>query len=316
MNLNSILQSNYSVLVKQCPIEKVDWPVLSERGIHFYVKREDLIDQQVSGNKIYKLAGYLKAAKEQGATTLVSFGGYYSNHLHALAAVGKELGLKTVGVVRGQRPAELNPTLQDCGDNGMHLEFITREAYRDKSNSDFLKALTKQYPNALIIPEGGGGELGLVGVEALGEYVSESFAGKSLTVCVPCGTGTTLAGLVKGGGLGHKFEGFAVVKPRVNDTLLEENVRQWLGTSASHLWPQWKIHYDFCGAGYAKVSPELIDFMREFELAYKIPLDPVYTGKMFLGIEQLAKDGHWRAGDTVLAIHTGGLQGRRGFPSI
>lgn len=303
------------------PPEEIHWAPLSDRGIHFFMKREDLLDQQISGNKLYKLLGHLQQAKEMGAKTLVSFGGYYSNHLHALAAVGQCLGLKTVGVVRGEEPAQLNPTLSDCLNSGMQLVFITRERYRNKDCPKYLEELGKDFPKSYIIPEGGAGREGLLGCQALGAQLSKSFAGQPLTVCVPCGTGTTLAGLIAGSALGglpgeHDYEGFAVVKPRATDERLEVGVEHALDRSGVSDQVPWCINYDFHAGGYAKLPAVLLAFMNEFEAQTGIALDPVYTAKMLWGIKALAERGHWQSGVNVLALHTGGLQGRRGYSAL
>jgi len=317
----ALLALDGAALAESNPAEEIQWPPLNERGIRFYIKREDLLDQQISGNKLYKLIGHLQQARQQAAQTLVSFGGYYSNHLHALAAVGQCLGLMTVGVVRGQEPRQLNPTLLDCRTLGMQLLFINRAQYRNKDCPDFLAQLEDTFSDAYIIPEGGGGLQGLLGCQALGAQISKSFNGKPLTVCVPCGTGTTLAGLIAGSALegpseDHDYEGFAVVKPRSSDERLEVTVDRGLAQSSIARMPRWRINYDFHGGGYAKLPQVLLEFMNGFESQTGITLDPVYTAKMLWGIETLAAQGRWQAGDNVLALHTGGLQGRRGFSEL
>jgi len=300
--------------------EEIHWPPLNEKGVRFYIKREDLLDQHISGNKLYKLIGHLQLARQQGAQVLVSFGGYYSNHLHALATVGQRLGLMTVGVVRGEEPSQLNPTLTDCRQRGMRLIFTSRAQYRNKDCPDYLDELKQTFPGAYIIPEGGAGKEGLLGCQALGAQITQYFTGQPLTVCVPCGTGTTLAGLVAGAALEgpqeHEYEGFSVVKPRPNDERLEVTVNRWLAPFEQTAIPRWRINYDFHAGGYAKLPAALLDFMLGFEDQTGISLDPVYTAKMLWGIESLARQGRWQAGANVLALHTGGLQGRRGFAAL
>jgi len=317
----ALLALDGAALAKSNPAEEIHWAPLNDRGIRFYIKREDLLDQQISGNKLYKLIGHLQQARQQGAQTLISFGGYYSNHLHALAAVGQCLGLMTVGVVRGEEPKQLNPTLIDCRKLGMQLLFISRAQYRNKNCPDFLAELGAAFPGAYVIPEGGGGLQGLLGCQALGSQISKSFNGKPLTVCVPCGTGTTLAGLIVGSALDgpsedHDYEGFAVVKPRPTDERLEVTIDRGLAQSSIAGMPRWRINYDFHGGGYAKLPQALLEFMNGFESQTGITLDPVYTSKMLWGIKTLATQGRWQAGDNVLALHTGGLQGRRGFSEL
>jgi len=312
---------NGAALAGLNPPEEIDWAPLNDRGVRFFVKREDLLDQQISGNKLYKLLGHLQQARQQGARALLSFGGYYSNHLHALAAMGQRLGLKTVGVVRGEEPAQLNPTLYDCRKSGMQLIFTTRSQYRNKDCPDYQTELKGSFPDCYIIPEGGAGPEGLLGCKALGDEIAQHFKGRPLTVCVPCGTGTTLAGLLAGSALNgprneHDYEGFAVVKPRDVDERLEVAVEQALVQSGVLETAPWRINYDFHAGGYAKLPKELLDFMNAFEARSSIKLDPVYTAKMLWGIETLAAQGRWQVGANVLAVHTGGLQGRHGFSAL
>jgi 1-aminocyclopropane-1-carboxylate deaminase len=314
--LKNWLEGDIRSLANRYPPQLFRWSALNCLGIECWIKRDDLIDPLVSGNKLYKLWGHIQQAMADRACSLVSFGGAYSNHLHALAAAGKALGIETHGVVRGHSPRQLSPTLKDCQALGMKLLFVGYQDYRDKEQSavvrDYMEGLNAPY----LVPEGGGGQAGASYCSALMDSI-RNHVPAGTTVCLPCGTGTTFHGLLQASRPDETLLGFGVLKPSDKDLIngLPEMVRRMAeGVKSGH--GQWQINFDFHGGGYAKASPELLDFILAFEEETGIPLDPVYTGKMMWGILQLAQAGFWRTGDRLLAIHTGGLQGRRGFPSL
>lgn len=309
-------------LLKQTPqqwarlnrAEPVHHEAFASSGVELYIKREDLIDANLSGNKLYKLYGHLQAAQKMGCNTLISFGGYYSNHLHALAFLGKKCGYQTVGFVRGHQPTSLTPTLQECQMAGMELQFLSRQEYQKKSDPLWQRDILSSYPGAYLIPEGGQGLAGLMGCEYIQQAVREQLRGHQTTTCIACGTGTTLAGLLRASRAGDSLLGFSALK-------LGEQKRRYLSdiaaqTGLNNITADWDVIDDYHFGGFAKHTKELIDFIRDFEQQTAIPLDPVYTGKMLYGITQMAAQGFWPEGHKVVAIHSGGLQGRRGKPGL
>ncbi|GAA5316635.1 MAG: pyridoxal-phosphate dependent enzyme [Candidatus Pelagadaptatus aseana] len=304
-------------LTAQQPLQQFVWKPLNDLGIDCWIKRDDLLHPLISGNKLYKLWGHLQQARRQKAQSLVSFGGAYSNHLHALAAAGQALGYETHGVIRGHRPKQLSPTLSDCESLGMKLMFAGYQEYRDKERAETVKAYIESLHLPYLIPEGGGGTAGAEYCSALMKVLRQGMPGPA-TVCLPCGTGTTLQGLVQTSHAAEKFLGFGVLKPSNRDregqwTEMEQRIADSVDVRKTG---QWRITFDYHGGGYAKASPELLDFIVDFEGTTGIPLEPVYSGKMMWGILQLAQQGFWPAGSRVVAIHTGGLQGRRGFSKL
>jgi len=311
------------------PLQTITTRALAKIGIELLLRRDDLIDEQISGNKFYKLFYNLVAAKEQGYSQLVSFGGAYSNHLHALAAAGHKYGFQTLGVVRGERPAVLSPSLQDAEAWGMRLVFVAREVYRDLQSAnpsaradEFKGELTRQYGDGYWIPEGGANTEGALGMKVLGQAIEQQLRGGYTSVCLACGTGTSLAGVAAGIAPQRTALGFSVLKGdgglggHIADMYKGLRELEAMGNQPTVL-PQasnWRLISGFHAGGYAKKHPDyLYRFWRDFEQDVGVALDPVYTVKLLWGITQLAEQGYWSARARIVAVHTGGLQGRRGF---
>lgn len=298
------------------PLQSLQWSVAKRHNIELLVRRDDQIDGLLSGNKYYKLYFNIAAAKAAGFAQVASFGGAYSNHLHALAAAGRKYEIATVGLVRGERPAVLSPTLQDAEAWGMTLYFLPREVYRTAQASltnDFLNA---EFGRTYRIPEGGANEAGCRGAMAIGQAIEEQLEGAYQQVCLPCGTGATLAGVAAGLPCNKIALGFSVLKG-VGDlgADIDRAYRRVLAPAGEmKSAANWRLLTGFHGGGYGKkLPPSLCCFWREFELETGLLLDPVYTLKMFWGIACLAEAGYWRKRARLVVVHTGGLQGRRGF---
>ena len=284
------------------PVDGVPWGNVS-------VLRLDLFDALAPGNKWFKLQAHLARARAQGADRLVSFGGAWSNHLHALAALGKQEDVATVGIVRGDDGGELSATLRDCRDWGMELIFVSRSEYRRRHDPDYLAQLATRFHRSLLIPEGGGSSEGVAGCIRIGRILAEcqSRAGR---VVVAVGTGTTLAGIAIGLGAGWDIFGVSALKGAAD---LEDRITAAIENSdETRAVARWELlHDDHCG-GFARVTPALKRFMLDFEAVHQVPLDHVYTGKALFAVHRLRRTGIWAAEDPVTVIHTGGLQGRRG----
>jgi 1-aminocyclopropane-1-carboxylate deaminase len=304
------------------PLQSVSWAPLHDRGIHLSVKREDLIHPGVSGNKLYKLFHHLVFSRQQGVKRLVSFGGAYSNHLHALAISGQLLDIETVAIIRGERPPQLSDTLVDCESRGMQLKFVSRQEYRQRYDDEYLFRLERHYGPCHIVPEGGGGVLGAKGCSSIVRAIYNASDKPVNSICVACGTGTTLAGLIAGhevGGSEPAAEVIGVAVLKAASAISQEAAElaaQLTDNLSNNPSNNWRVESRFHGGGYAKLPEELKRFIVEFEEQTLIPLDPVYTVKLFWAIKALAEQGYWPQGSHVVAIHTGGLQGRRGFHDI
>jgi 1-aminocyclopropane-1-carboxylate deaminase len=266
------------------------------------MKREDLIHPIVSGNKWRKLKYNLAEAKKEGHQTILSFGGAYSNHIHALALAAQEAGLKSIGIIRGEKTEPLNSTLSYAQSCGMELYFISREEYRRKNEEPFLNSLREKFGNFYLVPEGGSNVLGVKGcMEILPEI--EMFYD---VVCLPCGTGTTMAGIVASLPEGKKAIGFPVLK---GGDFLYKEIDLLLGDFILYHHDSWQLEGRYHFGGYGKWNEELMQFIQGFKTLYGIQLEQIYTGKMMYGLMDMIRNDFFEKGTRIVAIHTGGVQG-------
>lgn len=283
-------------------IKKIELSLFGFNNSSLAIKREDLFHPFVSGNKFRKLKYNILAAQEQKHGTLLTFGGAFSNHIAAVAAAGQELGFKTIGIIRGEelehKIAE-NPTLSFAQNCGMQLHFVSREAYKAKDGIDFNNNLKRQFGSFYILPEGGTNALAVRGCEEILSEIEDGFD----YICVPVGTGGTIAGLVKASKNMQQVLGFSALKGTFQTSEIEKY------TSKTNF----EITDAYCFGGYGKIDVDLIRFMNEFKEKTNVPLDPIYTGKMMYGIFDLLKKGYFKENSRIFAIHTGGLQGIAGM---
>ena len=270
--------------------------------------RADQVHGLVSGNKWFKLKYSLLGAIEKNIGQVVSFGGAYSNHIHALAYAANALGLKSVGLIRGQW-SEDNQTLQDARSWGMQLISLTREQYRQKHDADFIKNLQAEYPQAMIIPEGGSNNTALKGVAELMGLIEQQATGLDCLVAA-CGTGGTLAGLIAGARSTQSVLGIPVLK---GAGFLNNDIEQLLYSAKLNAKCAWQLDLEGHYGGYAKVKTEHLVHMAALEQQHNVMLDPVYTAKMWRRFDELVTQGFFASGSKIALLHSGGLQGRRGF---
>jgi 1-aminocyclopropane-1-carboxylate deaminase len=281
-------------------LTKVNDAVLDKYQVELWLKRDDLLHPIISGNKWRKLKYSLNHALNSGAHTLISMGGAYSNHLHALAYTGKLLGLKTIGLIRGEPAATLTPSLLDMQAWGMELRFVSRSDYRLLRQYKQWDALPDLTAGQYWLPEGGAQTLALQGVAELVQEIDISYH----TLCVACGTGATLAGLVNAVPDNVSLLGFAALK---NAGFFMADVNALLARPRAN----WAINLDYHFGGFAKTNAELLAFMADFEARTQIPLEPVYTAKMLYGVYDLIQKQMFQPKQRIIALHTGGLQGKR-----
>ncbi|WP_431163588.1 1-aminocyclopropane-1-carboxylate deaminase/D-cysteine desulfhydrase [Flagellimonas beolgyonensis] len=284
------------------PNQHIDVPLLREKGVTLHIKREDTIHPLISGNKYRKLKYNLLQAQKLGQRTLLTFGGAFSNHIAAVACVGHEQGFNTIGVIRGDELANTwqdNPTLKLAHEHGMQFHFVSRSDYRLKNEPDFLKQLKDRFGNFYLVPEGGTNALAVQGCE---EIVTEADTQFDI-ICCAVGTGGTVAGLINSAQPHQQVWGF----PALKGDYLTEEISRWTTRE------NWRLVTDYHFGGYAKVDRELVDFINHFKAQTKIPLDPIYTGKLLFGIFDLVNQDVFPQNTKILAIHTGGLQGIQGM---
>lgn len=288
------------------PIVEIRDEITRRFGVRLFIKREDQTDPYISGNKYRKLKYNLLHAKQLKIKRLLTFGGAYSNHIHAVAYCGAKFGFETIGIIRGEEQLPLNPTLRDATSFGMALQYMSRSDYAEK-NSDGLKdELKKRYGQIYIIPEGGSNNLA---VKGCAEILSDDEK-KFDHICCSCGTGGTLAGIIVSLSGKKKVWGFPALK---NGSFLEKDIKKLIYDFNPIKYQNWSLVLDYHFGGYAKHTNELIDFINQFKKKHDIQLDPIYTGKLLFGVYENIKNKLFKPGEKVLAIHTGGLQGIKGF---
>ena len=291
------------------PLQEIQHPLLRKYRVQLYIKRDDLIHPLISGNKWYKLKYNLEQATAQHFKRVLSFGGAYSNHLHALAWAGHKFGFETVGVIRGDLVKPLNPTLQDATNWGMTLHPVSRSAYRRRDDETFVAEISRAYQPCFVIPEGGANSLALRGCAEIVADVDRQLKSYDY-LCVPCGTGATLAGMSTVTRSGVQLLGFSALKGYAK---FGEDIADMLTKAGMPVRNNWQIIDGFHCGGFGKMTAEQVHFMVAWTKETAIELDPLYTGKMLMGLFGLLEGGFFRAGSRIVAMHTGGLQGLRGM---
>jgi 1-aminocyclopropane-1-carboxylate deaminase len=301
-----LLSCDYIMIYHPTPVNRLKIPELEHAGIEIFVKREDLNHPFISGNKWWKLKYNLQKAIELNFKTVLTFGGAYSNHIYATAAASHELGLQSIGIIRGERTSPLNSTLHFAESKGMHLHYITRESYREKDQLVFIKRIEREFGKFYLIPEGGTNALAVTGCSELAttQLATQDFD----HLFLPVGTGGTMAGLVCGFKGEKKITGIAVLK---GGEFLEHDIRKLIENNSAKDYGNWRLLTSYHHGGYAKVSNELERFIVKMRIEHNLPLDHVYTGKLVWAVVQEALAGNFKKGEKILILHTGGLQGAR-----
>ncbi len=285
-------------------VTPISHPRLDRHGVKVFMARLDCIVPFASGNKIYKLVGNLDKALQIGRQSLLSFGGAYSNHIHALALTADKYGFNSIGIIRGEEVVD-NPTLSDARKAGMTLETIDRQTYRRRYNADYLNELQQRFPDALIIPEGGANKDSLIGVGWLPRLIEDEVSSSPHTICCAAGTGATAAGLAKNLRDSQSLRVYSVVR----DASTLERMDQLSGMPLAGGFSMTDASY----SGYAKLDKEHIQFVLDWLNQTGVLLDPIYTAKLCRKVIEEVEAGKIKSGARIILIHSGGLQGWRGY---
>jgi 1-aminocyclopropane-1-carboxylate deaminase len=279
------------------PLDELADERLSRRGVRVYLKRDDLINSELPGNKWRKLKYNLEAAAAGGHRTLLTFGGAYSNHIRAVAAAGHHFGYRTIGVIRGEEHLPLNPTLAFAVERGMTLDYLDRTSYRDKTSPAVIASLRDRFGDFFLIPEGGSNAAAVRGVAELPAEVQLEYD----VICCSCGTGGTLAGIAAGLPPAVRALGFSSLK---GGGFLVDDVRR-LQRDFGVETDNWSIELDYHFGGFARRKPELDQFIVDFHERHGIELEWVYVAKMIYGLFDLVASGRFEPGTSVVAVVTG-----------
>lgn len=296
-------------------VQKIRFPIQENESFHFEIKRDDLIDLVVSGNKWRKLEYNLLQAEQTKKKGILTFGGAYSNHLVATAKAAKMHGFSSVGIVRGEElTAESNPTLKVCEEYGMNLVFVSRTEYKNSCTSSALHDISFRYPDYHIVPEGGKSYLGVVGCQHIMKETENDYS----HVYLAGGTGTTAAGVL----LSTPEKTIVHVVSALKGDFLKQDIKELVYKAVfdeeitNEYMQRLNVYSDSRFGGYGKVPEELIDFINEVYKKTTLRLDPIYTGKAFFKMIEDVKSGRIKENDKVLFIHTGGLQGANSWKEI
>ncbi len=282
-------------------IQELKLNIKNSNKIRLFIKREDLIHDVVSGNKWRKLNYNFKYIKEKKIKKILSFGGAYSNHLHALSWLAKKNDIKSYGLVRGCESSIENPTLSFCKKNKMNLFFLERSTYRNnKNNNPIFNTIIKSEENIFVIPEGGFNELGIKGCEEIMNEVNSHYD----IICCSIGSGCTAVGIIKSLKSDQFFLGFSSFKNNSQiKNIISKKVKNF----------NWKINSEYNFGGFGVVTDELKKFIKDFNNSYGIMLDPIYTSKLFFGLFEMISENKLPKDSRILVLHTGGLQGLQGI---
>lgn len=291
---------------RQAPVDTIRTQASERNGVCWHMLRLDLLDDGLSGNKLFKLLPYLQRAVQCGATTLLSFGGMHSNHLYALAVAGRRFGFATVGIVRGYAGQPVSPTLSDLVSMGMEIVFADRKTYARRYHADYQQELAQQF-NALVIPEGGAGQDGIAGAGIMHRVLQNSIADRPDIIALAAGTGAGFYGLLQA------VEGKSAIRAYpvlYNAGQIEAAMLARGGNTANAF-----VVDGYQLGGLGKMPVELARFMVDFEAQQELPLDPVYTARLCYAIDDEIRRGVIAPGSHVVSLHSGGLQGRRAMQS-
>jgi 1-aminocyclopropane-1-carboxylate deaminase len=302
------------------PIQEIQHSVLKEAKVRLLIKREDLNHPFVTGNKWWKLKYNLEEVERLQKKTILTFGGAFSNHIYATAAATQELNLKSIGIIRGEETPPLNATLAFASSCNMKLQYVDRETYRIKNDPEFIDRLYQTYGDFYMIPEGGSNALAVKGAYDFSKLLDFDYN----YLCCSVGTGGTLAGLIAGLKNQKHIIGFSSLK---NGSFLRGEIENlladfrtlydpalgWAENNSKNVYGNWELETSYHHGGYGKVTKDLLLFLQEIEEKTSVRFDPIYTGKMLFGIIDRAKKGMFKPGSSILAIHTGGLQGWAGI---
>jgi 1-aminocyclopropane-1-carboxylate deaminase len=324
------IETQFSILAPS-PLQKVetDWTTFFDQDgiahqIEVWCKRDDLLHQVISGNKWRKLAKPLQDFRQKLPSHILSFGGPYSNHLHALGYCCKQLNIKFTAVIRGAylKDQIFNRTLQDLHNWNTNLVFVDKQTYQKRTEQKYLAKLHKEINADIIIPEGGSQQDALWGMQAMINEIIQANSGEPFTsILLPVGSGASMAGVIENcpPELAKQIIGIGSLQ---GEGYLESLVNQFLNKDTPYL--PWHINHDFHFGGYAKSTAELDAFCKQFNqqqaklntpdtstLATSLCIEPVYSGKCFFALKTLIQQGYFVPDSKILVIHTGGLQGAR-----
>lgn len=304
-------------LVQPSPLELFtpNWPGASD--VTIYIKRDDKIHPVISGNKWRKLKHFIRefvdlsglsraegSLPTEDSIRLISFGGGFSNHLHALGYVCYRLAIPLTVIIRGNYSSSPTPMINDLIAWNANIEYVDKATYKLRDTSEYFDTLKRRHPNATIVPEGGSQLQALAGVSDLVTEIVNEIGTNYHTIITPVASGATMAGIVSAVEKHQHVVGIGVLK---GQDYLESLVAKFLSKNNYN----WHIEHEYHCGGYAKAPAYLTEFCHQFKSETGIAIEPVYSGKVFFALKKMLGQGAFVKGSTLVVVHTGGLQGSR-----
>lgn len=301
-------------------VHELDFEVANKAGARVFLVAADL-DNPLAGNKYLKLEPWLQRVKTQSCKGLIGVGGAWSNFILSLALASKNAGIACTGIIRGaehQPRQTLNPVqatsmLQDASLAGMNLHFVSRAEFRRRAEPDWQQQWTSAYPDYLYVPEGGSC---LDAARACRAMLPQNLNATHWVVAA--GSGATAAGLLAaipecGSLLVINISGDPQLQQRVQDwgTRLYRE-RQIKGHSVNEMISR-GVFSAYQQPRFGKLTAELCKLANDCFEQTGVLLDPVYTVKAMQQVQWMLQRGKFQPGAQIALIHTGGLQGWRGY---
>ncbi|PCJ34138.1 MAG: D-cysteine desulfhydrase [Cellvibrionales bacterium] len=314
------------------PLQPLDRLSAQFSGPRIWVKRDDLTDCALSGNKIRKLEFTLARALAQGCDTLITCGGVQSNHCRATAILGARLGLKVHLILRDEelRHEEAGDGQSTSPDGNLFLDYLAGAEISIYSKAEFQIRQSELFEHwsqhyaaqgrkPYLIPTGASDGTGIWGyIRCVDELMSDFKQAEIQPAHIvhATGSGGTQAGLSLGCAL-HQLDaqvlGIAVCdsaayfQRKVMADISDWQSRYEMPTLPAGLSVQ--VNDDFIGPGYSKAGPDVFSTIKKVAALEGLLLDPVYTGKAFHGMLTLIEQGYFAEANDIVFIHTGGLFG-------
>jgi 1-aminocyclopropane-1-carboxylate deaminase len=289
------------------PLQKINYSKYP--GYDIYVKRDDLIHHDISGNKFRKLKYNLIEFYKTERKSIIAFGGAFSNLLYTLSVISAEMNIPATFYIRGEYDPD-NPTLKFIKQNGVKMIFMSRSAFKNIRKQEFLDNLQLEFVDSYIIPEGGSNNYAVPGSGEIVEEIILELGEAPDYLVMDLGTGGTFAGVLANLPKKTKLVGIAAIKGVDWDRTL---LKIFDGNDSFRKKPNWKILDNYHFGGFAKYNMELIDFINKYKRKYGIALDPVYTAKLVYALHDLLRKGFFKQDSKIVWVHGGGLQGIKGF---
>lgn len=302
-------------------------------GPNLYIKRDDCTGLATGGNKTRKLEFLVAQAIEQGADTLITQGAVQSNHARQTIAAAARVGMKCK-ILLEQRVTNASEEYEESGnvllDRLMGGEIVARfpvgtnmQQEMENLAAELRSAGSKPY----VIPGGGSNPVGALGYVACAqELLTQSFETGVRIDHVVHATGSTgtQAGLVVGlraSNSGIPVYGVSVRAPKAKQ---EENVWNLVQATVDYMGlPAGSVdrsdvvaNSDYVGDGYGLPTDSMVEALRLAAEHEAILLDPVYSGKGMAGLIDLIRTGHFKKGENVVFVHTGGAVGLYGYRQL